>query len=205
MQARIERLDERSGTWIVGDDDEVIVIDPGDEASAVLDAVGDREVLAVICTHGHQRHVAAAADVAARDAAEIALHPDDRGWWREAHSGAEPGIEMAGGGVFGVAGVTLEVIHAPGHTAGTVLLYCEELGAVFAGDVLSEHGPVAHDGNFPDFPRQLSAIGEQVLTLSAQTRILPGHGPELTVAAADKSFDAWVAAGPQAVLSGDLG
>ena len=46
--------------WIVGDDEEVIVIDPGADAAGLLDAVGDREVLAVICTHGHANHVAAA-------------------------------------------------------------------------------------------------------------------------------------------------
>ena len=52
--------------WIVGDDEEVIVIDPGPDAAGLLDAVGDREVLAVICTHGHADHVAAALEVAER-------------------------------------------------------------------------------------------------------------------------------------------
>jgi len=46
--------------WIVGDNEEVIVIDPGSDGAGLLEAVGDREVLAVICTHGHAAHVAAA-------------------------------------------------------------------------------------------------------------------------------------------------
>ena len=74
-----------NNTWIVGDDEEVIVIDPAHDAAAVLDAVGEREVLAVICTHGHSDHVAAALDVAERDEAPIALHPDDHMAWREVH------------------------------------------------------------------------------------------------------------------------
>ncbi len=66
-----------NNTWIIGDDSEVIVIDPGHDAQAVLDVVGEREVIAVICTHGHPDHIAAAIETAERDEAPIALHPRD--------------------------------------------------------------------------------------------------------------------------------
>src|SRR5437762_11278700 len=102
--------------WIVGDEEEVIVIDPGPDAAGLLDAVGDREVLAVICTHGHASHVAAAFEAAEPDEAPAALHPADRSLWREAHPEEDADIEMEDGGVFEVADVRLEVIHAPGHT-----------------------------------------------------------------------------------------
>jgi glyoxylase-like metal-dependent hydrolase (beta-lactamase superfamily II) len=183
-------------TWLVGDDEEVIVIDPGSDAAGVLGAVGDREVLAVICTHGHATHVAAALDVAERDEAPVALHPRDRNLWREAHPDEAADIEMEDGGVFEVADVRLEVIHAPGHSAGSVCLYCEDLGAVFTGHVLLAEGPAAQDGEFPDFAGQVNAIGESLLTLPPETRVLPGHGPETTIGAAEKNFDSWVAAGP---------
>jgi glyoxylase-like metal-dependent hydrolase (beta-lactamase superfamily II) len=182
--------------WIVGDDEEVIVIDPGPDAAGLLDAVGDREVLAVICTHGHAGHVAAALEVAERDEAPVALHPKDRSLWREAHPGEEADIKMEDGGVFEVADVRLEVIYAPGHTAGSVCLYCEDLGAVFTGHVMLAEGPAPQDGAYPDFARQLNAIGENLLTLPADTRVLPGHGPETTIAMAEKQFDSWIAAGP---------
>jgi glyoxylase-like metal-dependent hydrolase (beta-lactamase superfamily II) len=196
MKARIERTGTTSNSWIVGDADEVIVVDPGRDAAAVLDLVGEREVLAVICTHGHAAHTAAAVEVAARDEAPIALHPADRVYWREEHADDNPDIDMEDGGVFEVSDAALEVLHAPGHSPGSVCLYSEDLQAVFAGDVLSENGPVAHEREFPDFARQLSSIGAQVLTLPGQTRVLPGHGDELTVAAAEKRFDSWVTAGP---------
>ena len=54
-------------------------------------------------------------------------------------------------------------------------------------------GPAAQDGEFPDFARQLNAIGENLLTLPPDTRVLPGHGPETTIATAEKQFDSWVA------------
>jgi glyoxylase-like metal-dependent hydrolase (beta-lactamase superfamily II) len=196
MEARIERVKEGLTAWIIGDDDEVIVIDPGEDAAGVLEMVGDREILAVICTHGHESHVAAAVEVAGRDEAPVALHRADRLHWRAAHADAEPEIEMADGGRFDVADVQLEVIHTAGHTPGSVSLYCPGLGVVFTGDALLATGPAPHEGEFPDFPGQLTAIGERLLGLPPDTRVLPGHGAESTIAAATKRFDSWVAAGP---------
>jgi glyoxylase-like metal-dependent hydrolase (beta-lactamase superfamily II) len=199
QDTRIECVTGTANSWIIGDDDEVIVIDPGDDAGAVLAAVGaDREILAVICTHGHAGHAAAAIDVANRDEAPIALHPGDRMAWREVHLVAEPDIDMEDGGRFEVAGVTLEVLHAPGHSRGSCCLYCEDLDVVFSGDVVTETGPVAREDGFPNWGRQLDAIGAQILTLPSETRILPGHGGELSVAVAEKRFDTWVAAGQDA-------
>ena len=197
MQAKVDRVAGPVNSWIIGDGDEVIVIDPGESADSVLSVVGEREVLAVICTHGHARHVAAAFDVANRDEAPVALHPADRLAWREAHHGTEPDIQMEDGGIFEVADVTLEVIHAPGHSPGSVCLYCEELGVLFAGDVLGGGGPLPHDGTFEDFARQLSSIGASVLTLDGDTRVLAGHGDEFTVSVAERRFDSWVSAGPE--------
>ena len=197
MTARIERVTSSASadevnTWIIGDDDEVIVIDPGRDPAVVLNAVGDREVLAVICTHGHADQVAAALAVAERDEAAVALHPKDRLLWRDANAEDNPDIEMADGGVFEVADIRLEVLHAPGHTDGSVCLYCEELGVVFTGHVLAASGPVPHDGEFPDLASQLSAVGGQLLTLPQDTRVLPGQGEEMTISAAEKKFDSWV-------------
>jgi glyoxylase-like metal-dependent hydrolase (beta-lactamase superfamily II) len=219
VEARVERVwtprvDEEAGAgptvgtvagtavdelnaWIIGDDEEVIVIDPGEDAASVLEQVGEREVLAVICTHGHAAHIAAASAVAERDEAPTALHRSDRPLWRATYRGqADPEIEMAGGGRFEVADVALEVIGTPGHTPGSVSLYCAGLDVVFTGDALSARGPVPRDGAFADFPAQLNAIGERLLDLPPATRVLPGHGEESTIGDAAKGFDGWVAAGP---------
>ena len=208
MTTRIDQFSPRDGevnTWIVGDDEEVIVIDPGTDPDGVLDAVGDREVLAVICTHGHADHVTAAIEVAERDEAAVALHPRDRMLWKDTHPDEPADIEMANGGVFEVADVRLEVIHAPGHTPGSVCLYCEDLGAVFTGHVMLAEGPAAQDDEFRDFAGQLNAIGENLLTLPADTRVLPGQGPETTIGAAEKKFDSWATAGPVNASPSSLG
>jgi glyoxylase-like metal-dependent hydrolase (beta-lactamase superfamily II) len=190
-----------ANAWLIGDDEEVIVIDPGEDAESVLEQVGEREILAVICTHGHASHVAAAIEVAERDEAPVALHAWDRLLWRAVHDGDDPEIEMADGGLFDVADVQLEVIHTPGHTPGSVSLYCGDLEVVFTGDVLGASGPVPHEGRFTNFPGQLTAIGERLLDLPLRTRVLPGHGEESTIGDAAKRFDGWVSAGP----AGELG
>ncbi|HEY0935480.1 MAG TPA: MBL fold metallo-hydrolase [Trebonia sp.] len=210
MKARVERVwtprigaesSDEFNAWLIGDDDEVIVIDPGQDAAGLLEQIGEREILAVICTHGHAAHVAAAVEIAERDEAPVALHRSDRMVWRMTHREGDPEIEMADGGRFDVADVQLEVIGTAGHTPGSVSLYCAALGVVFTGDALSASGPVPHEGVFPDFPGQLNAIGERLLDLPPATRVLPGHGEETTVGDAAKRFDGWVTAGPAGELS----
>ncbi len=199
MDARVERIQTgkaECNAWVIGDGEEVIVVDPGEDTGPVFEAIGDREIIAVICTHGHAAHTAGALVVAERDESPVALHPKDRLHWREAHGDEMPEIEMEAGGSFEVADVSLEVLHTPGHTPGSVSLYCEDLDVVFTGDALAAAGPCAHEGSYPDFSGQLSAIGAELLTLPGTTRVLPGHGEETTIAAAEKSFDSWVTAGP---------
>lgn len=193
--ARIDSIGSearRATAYLVGDDNEVIVIDPGEDTEAILSAVGDRAIVAVICTHAHPGHAAAALHIAERDDAPVALHPADLIGWRGVHPGGNPQIEMADGGIFEVAEVALEVLHTPGHTPGSVSLYCEDLAAVFAGDLVSADGPVPSSDGTSDFSRQVSSIGSELLTLPSGTQILPGHGLPFTVADAEKRFDTWL-------------
>ena len=63
MEARVQRIETGNAdrnAWVIGDGEEVIVVDPGEYADTVFEAIGDREIIAVICTHGHAAHTAAA-------------------------------------------------------------------------------------------------------------------------------------------------
>ena len=70
--------------------------------------------------------------------------------------------------VFEVADVRLEVLHTPGHSRGAVCIYCEDLGVVFSGDTLLKGRPGPHGDGYPDFPGQLTSIGENLLTLPGE-------------------------------------
>ncbi|WP_214109085.1 MBL fold metallo-hydrolase [Acrocarpospora catenulata] len=205
MTARIERvvtsgvveIDEvehkvENNTWIVGDDDEVIVIDPARDPEKILEQVGEREILAVICTHGLSDHVAAAIEVAARDEAVIALHPKDKRLWRQTWEDTWPDIDMDDEGLFGVADVELEVLATPGVTPGGVSLLCESLGVVFTGKTLLADGPGKLGGEYPALADQLTSIGERLFTLPHDTRVLPAHGEESTIGDLEPQFDRWL-------------
>ncbi len=190
-----EDFEVENNVWIVGDDDEVVIIDAAHDAEEILAAVGDREVLAVICTHGHNDHINAAVDIGDDREAGIALHPADAAFWHEVYADDEPDIDLEDGGVFEVAGTRLEIIHTPGHSPGGVSVYAPDLGVVFSGDTLFKGGPGATGRRGSDFATILASIGERLLDLPPTTRVLPGHGEETTVGAEARDFDTWVTRG----------
>ena len=184
-----------NNVWLIGDDDEVLVVDAAHDAEAVLAAVGDRRLTAVVCTHAHNDHVNAAADVADRSGAPILLHPDDEVLWKMTYPHRLPDRELADGGLLDVAGVRLLVMHTPGHAPGAVCLYAPNLGALFSGDTLFADGPGATGRSFSDFGTIIASIRDRLLTLPGYTTVHPGHGASTTIVAEAQHLPEWVARG----------
>ena len=188
--------DVENNVWLVGDDAEVLVVDAAHDAAAILASVGDRRVVAIVLTHGHNDHVNAAVEVAAAKDAEIALHPADAMLWAaEYGDDLHPDIELADGGSFEVAGTRLAVLHTPGHSPGAVCLHAPELGAVFSGDTLFQGGPGATGRSYSDFPTIITSIRQSLLTLPPATVVHTGHGDDTTIAAEAPHLAEWVARG----------
>jgi glyoxylase-like metal-dependent hydrolase (beta-lactamase superfamily II) len=208
MPARVEKV-VTSGTfaldggewpvdnnvWLVGDDHEVLVVDAAHDAEAILAAVGERRVVAVVCTHGHNDHVNAAVEVAAATDAEIALHPADQVLWAKEYDDLVPDLALAEGGSFEVAGTRLAVLHTPGHSPGSVSLYAESLGAVFSGDTLFAGGPGATGRSYSDFGQIIASIRDRLLTLPADTVVHTGHGEDTVIGREAPHLPEWVARG----------
>lgn len=205
MTARIEHL-VTSGTfsldggtwevdnnvWIVGDDHEVVVVDAPHDADAIADAIGDRRVIAIACTHAHDDHVRVAPELADRVSAPIWLHPDDRVVWDLTHAGRAPDGDLADGDVIEVAGTTLTVLHTPGHAPGAVCFHAPDLGAVFSGDTLFEGGPGATGRSYSDFPTIVDSIRTKLLVLPDDTVVHTGHGPTTTIGAEAPHVQEWL-------------
>lgn len=187
-------FDVDNNVWLVGDDSEVIVVDAAHEAGSILDAVGDRTLVGVVCTHAHNDHINAVAEVVAATGAPVYVHPDDRMLWDVVNAAIEP-RPLADGDVITVAGTHLQVLHTPGHSPGGVCLYSRDLGVVLSGDTLFHGGPGATGRSFSHFPTILDSIRERLLSLPAETRVLTGHGDETTIGAEAASYDEWVARG----------
>ncbi|NNN34449.1 MBL fold metallo-hydrolase [Streptomyces sp. S3(2020)] len=205
MAARIEHLvtsgtfsldggtwDVDNNVWIVGDDDEVIVIDAAHDAEAIAAAVGGRTVRAIVCTHAHNDHIDAAPALAARTGAPILLHPDDLPLWKQTHPDRSPDGELADGWVLAVAGVELTVLHTPGHAPGAVCLHSPGLAALFSGDTLFAGGPGATGRSYSHFPTIVDSIRDRLLTLPGETVVHTGHGDTTTVGAEAPHLQEWI-------------
>ncbi len=190
-------FDVDNNVWLVGDDAEVIVVDAAHDAAAILDRVGDRRLVAVLSTHGHNDHIDAAAEVADAAEAPVYLHPEDLMLWDVVHPGRSP-LPLEDGRRFDVAGTSLTVLHTPGHSPGAVCLHAPELGdegTLFSGDTLFRGGPGATGRSFSSFPQILESIRTRLLTLPAGTRVLTGHGEATTIGAEAADYDDWVTRG----------
>ena len=177
-----QTYDVDNNVWVVGDDDECVVIDAPHDVEAILGVVGTRRVVAIACTHGHDDHVRFAPDLARATGAPVLLNPADLEVWSLTHD-APPNGEILDGSELVVAGTTLRVIGTPGHTPGGVCLYAPELGVVFTGDSLFHGGPGATGRSFSDKDTLVSSIRERLFALPDDTVVKTGHGEDTTLGA----------------------
>ena len=181
--------------WLVGDAREVVVIDAAHDARAIADRVGGREVRAIVCTHAHNDHINAAAELARLTGAPIRLHPADEVLWSQVYGDEVAYVPLADGEKVAVGGFSLEVLHTPGHAPGAVCLHAPELSVLFSGDTLFKGGPGATGRSYSSFDTIIGSIRDRLLTLPAETVLHPGHGDSTSIGAEAPQLEEWMARG----------
>jgi glyoxylase-like metal-dependent hydrolase (beta-lactamase superfamily II) len=189
-----------NNVYLLGDQHSgnAVVIDPSFESDYVLQRVESLGWMlqGVWLTHGHFDHIAGAATIAnAFDPAlPVGIHPDDMAWYSQGGGAGRFGMSISQPPVPKISfedGMALRlspdlapvvrVLHAPGHSPGHVMFYCEDLACLLCGDVIFRAGIGRTDLPGGDLEILLTTIRTKVLTLPDKTRLLPGHGPESSV------------------------
>ncbi len=153
------------------------VIDPGGNAPAILKALEGAEVSYILLTHGHYDHTDGVAELAkALPQAEVYIHERD---FRGVDTSMCPlSVQMEGvkfydeGDCLPLGSRTIQVLHTPGHSQGSVTLRCEDL--LFSGDTLFAGSCGRTDflgGSVPKMMASLRRLGK----LEGDFQVLPGH------------------------------
>jgi glyoxylase-like metal-dependent hydrolase (beta-lactamase superfamily II) len=186
-----EDFEVDNNIWLVGDDDECIVVDAAHDHRPIVAGVGSRRVVAVVCTHGHNDHINAAVPLAEAVGAPIWLHPDDRMLWDVVWPDRAPDAELADGQVIEVGRSTLEVLHTPGHSPGGCCLHAAGDKVLFSGDTLFNGGPGATGRSFSDRPTIEDSIRRRLFPLDGDTVVHTGHGDDTTIGAEQAGAADW--------------
>jgi glyoxylase-like metal-dependent hydrolase (beta-lactamase superfamily II) len=170
-----------------------LLVDAADDAPRIRELAAGTFPLAVVQTHGHWDHTRAWAELAADPGLEVWGHEGDLPLYPRA-----PDRLLADGQLLAVGELTVEVLHLPGHTAGSLLLLVHgaEHPWLVTGDSLFPGGPGNTFGDAEAHTRLMDGLERRVFArLPDDTRILPGHGDATTLGQERPHLPAWRARG----------
>lgn len=172
-----------------------LVVDAGMDAEELIGFLGKNQLnpIATILTHGHVDHIVGTAALRHHfPQTRIYIHRLDAPMLTNprANLSALTGTTFAGepadvlledGAVVEQAGMTLKVLHTPGHTPGGISLYAEQEGVVFVGDTLFADSVGRTDFPGGDMDQLIESIRTRLFSLPDATAVYPGHGMRTTI------------------------
>ena len=183
--------------YILYDEDtkDGFIIDPADSPEKIIDLVSKLQinVKALLLTHGHFDHIGAANVLKKHYNVDVYAHEDEvevakdisinlSAHFDEANS-VEVDVPLKDGQCFQVAGFDIEVIHTPGHTAGSCcyVVSDNETQRLFSGDTIFYHSYGRTDFPTGSGGTIIRSIIDKLLVLDGSMEVFPGHGDTTTI------------------------
>jgi len=167
---------------------ETMIIDPGNVSEELINILGAMQVKMkyIVLTHCHGDHINGVQKIKEKYGGKILIHIKDADGLKDeninlsTHIGLEPVIlqedsRVNDGDLIHVGDLEFQVIHTPGHTCGSISLYCKEENMLFSGDTLFRGAWGRIDLPTSSFEDIISSITNKLIKLPENTIVYPGH------------------------------
>jgi glyoxylase-like metal-dependent hydrolase (beta-lactamase superfamily II) len=178
-----------------GDSEDCWIVDPGEDPRPLLAFLrgSPLQPVAILCTHAHADHIAGIDQVCGElGELPVLAHPLERDWFAdpmlnlsqfigEPVSVTQPSGELRDGDALTLGATEWKVLHTPGHSPGSVTLWCPAARTALVGDTLflDSIGRIDFPGSDADAMRD--SLQQVLMKLPDDTRVFPGHGPDTTI------------------------
>ncbi len=185
--------------YVCHDGGEAVLIDPScatsREQQQVVDYIEDNDlqIRHLLLTHGHIDHIFGCAFFSERYGQRFQMHAADRAFLQQAPQQAQafgvridappvPDTFLEEGDTVAFGDVTLDILHTPGHSPGSICFVDAASDQAITGDVLFQDS-IGRVQGLPQtsLPQLMESITKTLLPLGDAMTIYPGHGPETTL------------------------